>query len=50
MYLRMGRACDLKPITLLHAIARRRLPNGATYKDSLLPPTVTLVSTGINVQ
>ncbi|KYN11816.1 Actin-related protein 8 [Trachymyrmex cornetzi] len=42
MYLRMGRASDLKPITLLHAIARRRLPNGVKYKDSLLPPTVTL--------
>ncbi|XP_071639578.1 actin-related protein 8 [Temnothorax longispinosus] len=42
MYLRMGRASDLKPITLLHAVARRRLSNGTKYKDSLLPPTVTL--------
>ncbi|KYN00766.1 Actin-related protein 8 [Cyphomyrmex costatus] len=42
MYLRMGRASDLKPVTLLHAVARRRLPNGTRYKDNLLPPTVTL--------
>lgn len=50
MYLRMGRASDLKPITLLHAIARRRLSNGTKYKDSFLPLTVTLVSTRVNVR
>lgn len=44
MYLRMGRASDLKPVTLLHAVARRRLANGIKYKDNLLPSTVTLVS------
>lgn len=44
MYLRMGRASDLKPITLLHAVARRRLLNGTKYKDNLLPSSVTLVS------
>ncbi|XP_050454299.1 actin-related protein 8 isoform X3 [Cataglyphis hispanica] len=42
MYLRMGRASDLKPVTLLHAVARRRLPNGIKYKDSFLPPAVIL--------
>ncbi|EZA55915.1 hypothetical protein DMN91_010634 [Ooceraea biroi] len=42
MYLRMGRASDLKPVTLLHAVARRRLPSGTRYKDSFLPPAVTL--------
>lgn len=44
MYLRMGRASDLKPVTLLHAVARRRLPSGIKYKDSFLPPAVILVS------
>lgn len=42
MYLRMGRASDLKPVTLLHAVARRRLPNGIKYKDSFLPSAVVL--------
>jgi len=50
MYLRMGRASDLKPITLLHAVARRRLSNGTKYMDSLLPSTVTLVSIKMNLQ
>jgi actin-related protein 8 len=44
MYLRMGRASDLKPVTLLHAVARKRLPNGTKYKDHFLPPAVTLVN------
>lgn len=44
MYLRMGRASDLKPVTLLHAVARRRLPSGIKYKDSFLPSAVILVS------
>ncbi|EFN89058.1 actin-related protein 8 isoform X1 [Harpegnathos saltator] len=40
MYLRMGRASDLKPCTLLNAVARRRLPGGIKYRDSFLPPVV----------
>lgn len=44
MYLRMGRASDLKPVTLLHAVARRCLSGGIKYKDSFLPPAVILVS------
>lgn len=38
--LRIGRASDLNPITVLHAIARRRYPYGEVYKDSFLPPRV----------
>ncbi|XP_076756676.1 actin-related protein 8 isoform X1 [Xylocopa sonorina] len=41
MYLRMGRASDLNPCTILNAIARRRLAGGLEYKDSLLPPAVS---------
>ncbi|CAL7942719.1 unnamed protein product [Xylocopa violacea] len=41
MYLRMGRASDLNPCTILNAIARRRLPGGLDYTDSLLPPAVS---------
>ncbi|XP_015184816.1 PREDICTED: actin-related protein 8 [Polistes dominula] len=40
MYLRMGRASDLNPCTLLNAVARRRLPGGVEYKDSFLPALV----------
>ncbi|KAK0076012.1 hypothetical protein PV325_006017 [Microctonus aethiopoides] len=36
--LRMGRASDLNPITILNAIARKRkLPNGIAYRDAFLP-------------
>ncbi|XP_056644802.1 actin-related protein 8 [Diorhabda sublineata] len=38
--LRIGRASDLNPLTTLHAIARRRLPNGIEYTDSFLPERV----------
>lgn len=41
--LRIGRASDLNPLTLLHAIARRRLPNGHKYTDSFLPERVELI-------
>lgn len=44
MYLRMGRASDLNPCTMLNAVARKRLAGGLEYKDSLLPPTVPRVS------
>ncbi|XP_047359700.1 actin-related protein 8 isoform X3 [Vespa velutina] len=37
MYLRMGRASDLNPCTLLNAVARRRLSGGVEYKDGFLP-------------
>lgn len=40
MYLRIGRASDLNPCTMLNAVARKRLPGGMEYKDSLLPPAV----------
>lgn len=40
VYLRMGRASDLNPCTILNAVARRRLPGGFAYKDNLLPLTV----------
>lgn len=38
--LRIGRASDLNPLTTLHAIARKRLPNGFEYTDSFLPERV----------
>lgn len=44
MYLRIGRASDLNPNTLLNAVARRRLQGGLEYKDSFLPPMVPRVS------
>lgn len=44
MYLRMGRASDLNPCTLLNAIARRRLSGGVEYKDGFLPVVVPRVS------
>lgn len=40
MYLRMGRASDLNPCTILNAVARKRLPGGLEYKDSLLPSAI----------
>ncbi|XP_058060325.1 actin-related protein 8 [Anopheles bellator] len=39
-YLRMGRASDVNPVRLLHAIARRRKPGGKVHRDSWLPRTV----------
>ncbi|XP_012261111.1 actin-related protein 8 [Athalia rosae] len=40
MNLRMGRASDLNPNTLLNAVARKRLQGGSEYKDPFLPPLV----------
>lgn len=44
MNLRIGRASDLNPNTLLNAVARRRLEGGLAYKDPFLPPLVPKVS------
>ncbi|XP_001605850.1 actin-related protein 8 [Nasonia vitripennis] len=38
--LRMGRASDVNPNTILNAVARKRRPNGLSYQDSFLPPLV----------
>ncbi|KAJ8935422.1 hypothetical protein NQ314_012842 [Rhamnusium bicolor] len=40
--LRIGRASDLNPLTILHAIARRRLPGGQHYMDTFLPERIEL--------
>ncbi|XP_068084307.1 actin-related protein 8 isoform X2 [Anabrus simplex] len=40
LYLRMGRASDLNPHTLLHVIARKRLIGGEVHHDPFLPPQV----------
>ncbi|XP_043475529.1 actin-related protein 8-like isoform X1 [Leptopilina heterotoma] len=40
LYLRIGRASDLNPYTLINAIARRRLPGGLEHKDTFLPSLV----------
>ncbi|KAL0280350.1 UNVERIFIED_CONTAM: hypothetical protein PYX00_001668 [Menopon gallinae] len=40
--LRIGRASDLSPHVILHAVARRRLPNGIRYEDHILPPLAQL--------
>lgn len=37
LYLRMGRASDVNPHTIVHAIARRRKPGGHVYRDIILP-------------
>ncbi|XP_043280182.1 actin-related protein 8 [Venturia canescens] len=39
--LRMGRASDLNPCTILNAIARRRKPGGTVYQDASLPSLVS---------
>ncbi|XP_058125454.1 actin-related protein 8 [Anopheles ziemanni] len=36
-YLRIGRASDVDPVRILHAIARRRKPGGAVHRDCVLP-------------
>lgn len=41
--LRIGRASDVNPHRILHAIARRRKPNGYIYRDTILPPTLAEV-------
>ncbi|KAJ8667492.1 hypothetical protein QAD02_009155 [Eretmocerus hayati] len=38
--LRMGRASDANPITILHAVARKRRQNGLVHRDPFLPPLV----------
>ncbi|XP_030753391.1 actin-related protein 8 [Sitophilus oryzae] len=43
--LRIGRASDLNPVTVLHAIARRRKPGGQVYSDSFLPERHDLLQT-----
>ncbi|XP_044256841.1 actin-related protein 8 isoform X2 [Tribolium madens] len=40
--LRIGRASDLNPLTILHAIARRCLNKKYQYRDSFLPPRIDL--------
>lgn len=37
--LRIGRASDVTPHRILHAIARRRKPRGYIHRDTILPPT-----------
>lgn len=41
--LRIGKASDLSPHLILHAVARRRLPGGIPHEDYLLPPSVSVV-------
>lgn len=41
--LRIGRASDLNPLTILHAIARRCLNTKYMYRDGFLPPRIDLV-------
>lgn len=40
--LRIGRASDLNPLTILHAVARRRLLYGENYMDCFLPERIEL--------
>lgn len=40
LYVRMGRASDLNPVTILHGIARKQRPGGIIYNDTLLPATL----------
>ncbi|KAJ6636053.1 Actin-related protein 8 [Pseudolycoriella hygida] len=42
--LRIGRASDLNPHRILHAVARRRKPGATAYSDPFLPPSVTKVN------
>lgn len=42
--LRIGRASDLNPHRMLHAVARLRKPGGLVYADQFLPPAVPMVS------
>nr|SVE84755.1 EOG090X02LT [Daphnia pulex] len=41
-HLRIGRASDVNPHTILHAIARPRRKNGPLHRDPVLIPTVVL--------
>ena len=47
--LRMGRASDLNPVTVLNAIARRRKQGGIKHEDSFLPNLVPRVSSKISI-
>ncbi|XP_058805582.1 actin-related protein 8 [Phymastichus coffea] len=38
--LRMGRASDVIPNTILNAVARKRKPDGLVYSDPFLPPLI----------
>lgn len=40
--MRIGRASDVNPCTVLHAIARQRLIGGLEHKDPFLPPRIEL--------
>lgn len=44
LYIRIGRASDVNPITVLHAVARKRYPGGISHVDPLLPPVCVKVS------
>uniref|UniRef100_A0A8D8KQB3 Actin-related protein 8 n=1 Tax=Culex pipiens TaxID=7175 RepID=A0A8D8KQB3_CULPI len=44
LYLRMGRASDVNPCRMLHAIARRRKPGGIAHRDLVLPVAVASVA------
>lgn len=41
--LRIGRASDLNPHRILHAIARKRKPGGKIHRDWILPPCLEKV-------
>lgn len=41
--LRIGRASDLNPHRMVHAIARLRKPGGTKYADPFLPPSIEMV-------
>lgn len=40
LHVKIGRASDLNPCIELHAVARRRFPEGSFHRDSLLPPII----------
>lgn len=43
LYIRIGRASDVNPVTLLHAVARKRYTGGASHVDPLLPQVLLKV-------
>ncbi|EDW05928.1 actin-related protein 8 [Drosophila mojavensis] len=51
-HLRIGRAADLNPLTILHAVAYRRVPQDgvAPYHDPLLPPLDSLNPTRLQAE
>ena len=44
LYLRLGKGCDVTPVKVVHAIARRRKEGGEVHQDSLLVPQSHLSS------